>query len=255
MRVGHSNLDGNGKRSEIWVFFSVANYSTGSRTRTTRYDGPGEGAATVKETALAWDTRIKELDDADLDNFSKDAYRVWSSYFGPATIDLWAERQNRKRRARYQDKRGAKKQRTLSNSPAPRTETIDTTAELSDEQLAVHFYKYDSPFSTTGYTRIAELVRSKFELSVSPPVEMLLNLRQKAKKYAPEPPTLIWEDMQYQAWLRSALKQKKGEKKDEDRSHTPGVAYAAFAANLQKTFDLFECYRARWASKGEESQA
>jgi hypothetical protein len=50
----------------------------------------------------------------------------------------------------------------------------------------------------TDYLRIVEIVRSKHELSVAPPVEMLLSMRQKAKKYAPEPPALIWEDMQYQ---------------------------------------------------------
>jgi hypothetical protein len=143
----------------------------------------------------------------------------------------------------------------LDGNGEPPTGTIDTNPELEDQQLAVQFYKYDSPFSMAGYIRIAELVRSKFGLSVSPPVEMLLDMRQKAKKYAPEPPTLIWEDMQYQAWLRSALKQDGGEEKDEDRPSTPDVAFAVLKDNIQTTLDQLERFRAKWASKGEESQA
>jgi hypothetical protein len=254
MRIGYSHLDLDGNRTEIWVSFNLANYPDGLRERIARHDGPEEGARTVKDTALAWDTRIEELNSSELGTLSKDAYKVWSSHFGPATINPQTERQNKKRRERDHTKRGTKRQRTSTNSPIPTIETTHPTSDLNDEQLAMLFYKFDSPFSTTGYTRIAEILKSVKGLSVAPPVEVLLSIRQKAEKYAPEPPTLIWGDMEYQAWLKDAHKQEKHEDKDQPLPNMPGVANTTLNPTVPN-FDLLERFRARWASKGRRAAA
>jgi hypothetical protein len=251
LRIGLSVLDGDGKRKPIWVSFTAANYDGTSRERIASFEGPGQDAATSKRDQFAWDTRIKELQDAEPSNLSKSAYEVWKYRFGPVTIDPVSQKHNKKRRQTAQDECGSsKKQRMASESPVLTTEAVDTT-ELKDEQLEELFYSYEQDVEVEGLRRVSKLLQAQFGSSTPIPVTTLARMRKDAKAYAMETPELIWGDHEFLAWKDRAIQKEEESTADKVQPIKSGVAYAEFRIKMRETMELVEAYRKKWLADPE----
>jgi hypothetical protein len=246
MRICLSLLGDDGKRKPIWVSFTSANYAGKPRERIARFEGRGQDAAAIKEDQIAWDTRIKELQDTNLRGLSKSAYEVWKCHFGPIIVDPSSEKHNRKRRERAQGKRGtSKKPRMTSDSPVLSTEAIDTT-NLTDEQIVKMFYSYEQNVEANNLHRMSKLLQDKYGSSTAIPVTTLAQMRTDAKTYAIETPELIWGDPQFLAWKDRDIKKEEESSDDKVRVIKPGIAYAELEIKIKKTKELVEAYLKRW---------
>jgi hypothetical protein len=251
MLVGYTLIGSSGKRAEHWVHFIGTLYNNELSHRCKHFTGPDEDAPTAKKVHLAWDTRIMELESGKVEKWQGSAYAVWEAHFGPVSVDPSTAKANAKRRQCEQLKRNSnKRQKTGTSSPMrgtssliPSVEKPDVTDNLDDEELAVLFYDFTKPFSEMGYTRLAQLLQRKTERSEAPPVDLLAEMRQKAKSYAMSKPDLIWSDPKYEEWLKSTSssnedrEEKKNEKEKGKEVVTgpmrPGEAYAALLPTLR----------------------
>jgi hypothetical protein len=254
VRIALSVLGDDGKRKPIWVSYNAANYQGTPRERIARFEGRGLDATTIKEDQVAWDTRIKELQDAEPGKLSKAAYELWKSHFGPAIVDPVSERNNSKRRLKAQEKSGSsKKPRMTSESPLPTTEVIDTT-DLTDDQLVKTFYSYEQDVGADGLHRMSKLLRVRFGSATAIPASTLARMRKDAITYV-ETPQLIWTDPQFLAWKSSAIKKEKETVDFEVQAQESGIAHAELRTKINKTWELFNAYRARWSVEQKTKSA
>jgi hypothetical protein len=258
MLVGYTIIGPKGKRAEHWVQFIGTIYNHELSHRCKHFAGPDEDAPPVKNIHFAWDTRIMELDSGKVEKWQDIAYSVWEAHFGPVSVDPSRAKANAKRRQREQVKRKFNKRQKTgtsiptrgTSSPIPSMEKLDVTDSLDDEELAVLFYDFTKPFSEMGYTRLAHLLQRKTERSAAPPVDLLAEMRQKAKSYAMSKPDLIWSDPKYEEWLKSTSslnEDREGEKKRKEEEVVtvrmrPGEAYAALLPTLRNTLATFREY-------------
>lgn len=219
--IGYSDRDPTtNERTEHWVGYTGAEYTKGQKKggiteRACNYKGCGIDAPKIKWSALNWESRIPELNNANKESPSKDVFKLWEKHFGELQLDASKAAANKKRRATEAKRRSGNTAKKPRGADGPRdtatpnnvsdvvasSPTTDPVDSLRDAELMEVWYRFREPMSDRGITRCCRLLQDELSCLEAPPFDLVKALRGRGSRFATKYPKLILEDPELRDWI------------------------------------------------------
>lgn len=159
MRVGFSSIN----HDEHWVDCVCVKTAKGEHKRTYHFNGPDWDDPPKTRLHLCWNTRIVELESADITNFSDAAYLRWEEHFG-SVFSKKEETDESEQQPQDDDNDEDEEEDTLvedcimaasASDSSTHEEVIDVANDMDDDVLEAQFLAFDEPLSLRDFQRMA----------------------------------------------------------------------------------------------------